>query len=245
MSASESLLANATRDSLWQGRLPLWQPARREGYRFNLDPVLLAGFVEPADHLLDLGAGCGILGLLLLRLGRVERVTAVEVQPQLAALARRNGEEHGHPAERFSVVCGDLRHVECPPAQAVAFNPPYFAAAAGQPAPNRGRDAARHERNGTLDDFVSVAATTLAPGGSLFAIVPAARGDELRTLCTNAGLAAHRVRRVLPRVDEAPNHLLLEARRGGVETNTEEPLVVHARHGEFSAEVLALVDGPA
>ena len=54
------------RDTFWGGRLTLWQPARRAGYRFNIDPVLLASAVPSGDHAIDLGAGCGILGILLL-----------------------------------------------------------------------------------------------------------------------------------------------------------------------------------
>src|SRR5262249_23627204 len=64
-----------TQDAIFSGRLRLCQPARGAGYRFNLDPVLLAGFAAGGEHVVDLGAGCGVLGLALLVLGKAERLT--------------------------------------------------------------------------------------------------------------------------------------------------------------------------
>lgn len=237
-----------TLDTLWRGKIELCQPARGKGYRFNLDPVLLAGFVEPtaneSDIVVDLGAGCGVLGLLLLALGKARRVVAVEVQPQLAELAAQNGARNGHGETTYAVHCGDLRQLELPAAAAVVFNPPYFEKNAGRAAHHAGRDGARRELHGTLADFVDVAARLLSPGGSAYAIVPVARGDELATLFTGAGLCDIRSRAVCPRSEEAANHTMVAARAGAAGHRTEPPLIVHAGTGrDFTTEVQRLVDG--
>lgn len=252
-------VAWASRDALWRGRLPLWQPARGRGYRFTLDAVLLASFAPAVQdgEALDLGAGCGIVGLMLLALGKAARLTAVERQPSAAALATRNVADYGWQ-QRARVVCGDLREGGLPSADLVTFNPPYFALAHSKPSTEPGRDAGRRECFGTLADFVARAASCLRPSGQLACIVPYARRAELRLLVQRAGLVDVDGRPVRPRAAAAPLHLLLSARRpasGFVAPAALDdaapvaawrpPLVVHADAGGYTREVQDLIDGPA
>jgi tRNA1Val (adenine37-N6)-methyltransferase len=177
-----------TRDSLWGGQVTLWQPGRGAGYRFNLDPVLLAAFTRARGHVLDVGAGCGVIGLLLLRAAQAERVTAVEVQPELAALARQNASENGF-AERLAVLEGDVRRLELPAVDAVVCNPPYFKLAEGRGAPHDGREIARHERHGDLAELVTAGAGALRHGGTFALIITAQRANELCSVLGAAGAA--------------------------------------------------------
>ncbi len=236
-------LGAATRDALLGGELILWQPPRGGGYRFNIDPVLLSGFVAPAAHVLDLGAGCGVLGLLLLKTGQAQRVTAVEIQPDLAAFAKRNGTEN-NLADLFDVITGDLRQVEIPSVDAVVFNPPYFAAGSGRAPPDPGRGAARHEMHGTLADFVRVAVDRVRDGGAISVVVRQARADELSEAFVAGGATISRRRDVQPRPEAAPNHVFIEARRGAHASQpvVESPLIVHSGEGRaYSDEVRRLL----
>ena len=231
-----------SRDTLLSGRLVLTQPARGHGYRFNLDPVLLAGFVGPAERVIDLGAGVGVIGLLLLAKHKAASVVAVERQAALAALARDNGTANGL-GSRFTVHEADLRTVQLDPADLVVFNPPYFAGHTGRRAKDVGRDEGRHERHGTLADFVAAAVRLRAPGGRIAAIVPTARVAELQTLLSEAALGAQRRREVRPRQGEPVNHWLVEAQEGRAVT-LEAPLVVHQGTArEFTPEVAAYLAG--
>jgi tRNA1Val (adenine37-N6)-methyltransferase len=237
--------AQAQRDTFWQGRLTVFQPARGCGYRFNLDPVLLAQFAEPAQHVLELGAGCGILSLLLLASGRAARVTAVEVQPELAELCQRNAAANGLD-QHLQVLRGDLRHTALPQADAVVFNPPYFAAHTGKASPQWGRDAARHERHGTLSDFVKAAAAAVVPGGPVAAIVPAGRSEELQGLFAAAQLAQVCQQDVCAREGQSPGHVLMVARQGPATFTQRPALVIHTGVGrDFTAGVAAWIEGPA
>ncbi len=236
-----------TRDSLWGGRLVLWPPARGEGYRFNLDPVLLCGFARAAPRMVDLGTGCGVIGLLLLAQGKAQHVIGVEIQPELAALARRNVEENGL-ADRCEIREGDLRHLTLPPCDAVIFNPPYFRRHETRASPDAGRDGGRRERYGELGDFVAVAGRMLEEGGALSTMVPASRFPELVDLLLRHGFSLLRQRAVVSRAGQTPRHMLVEARRGmGQPLCEERPLIVHEPHGHaLTAEVqvmLAPVDG--
>lgn len=235
-------MTNPTRDTLLGGELVLWQPARGQGYRFNLDPVLLAGFAPAARHVVDLGAGCGVLGLLLLALDKAERVTAIERQSQLADLARRNAKENGLSG-RVAVVTGDIRQVEPPRADAAVFNPPYFKLGEGRAPADPGRSAARHEQHGTLADFVDRALDTVRDSGPISLIVRQQRAGELRRLARERDVSIVRSRAVVPRTGDAPQHALVELRASGGATEiVEPPLVVHAGAGRaYSDEVRALL----
>ena len=253
--SADAPMLPAVRDALWQGRLPLWQPARKDGYRFNLDSVLLAGFVDagPHRHVMDLGAGCGIIGLMLLASGKAQTLTSVERQPALAGLIRRNFALYGL-GPRARLIAGDLRTAALPRANRVVFNPPYFPRASSRANAHPGRDAGRRELHGTLADFVARAAAHLTCDGELCAIVPYARAQEVQAACARAGLRLRRRRRVQRAVNAPPRHALLAAGAIFAGEAADEvapawlpPLVVHdpARASGYAAEVEALIAGPA
>jgi len=77
------------------GDLIIAQPAR--GYRYGLDPFLLAAFVRPRlrESIVDLGTGCGVIALLLARRWKTLKVWGVELQPELFQLAEENIRRNG------------------------------------------------------------------------------------------------------------------------------------------------------
>ena len=93
---------------LFGGRLTLEQP--REGYRFSIDSVLLAWWVdfETEDKIVDAGCGVGVVGLTLACCRGARDVTGVELQETLANLARGNAAANG-ASDRFSVLEADVR----------------------------------------------------------------------------------------------------------------------------------------
>src|SRR5262245_58488176 len=132
------LAPEVTDDALFGGALSLRQPARRAGYRVNVDAILLGAFAagvleggsrrrSRARHAVDLGSGVGAIGLTLLHLDAAAHVTMVEIDPSLARLAEANAERNGWSA-RVEVVCGDAAGVSASltaKADLVVCNPPY------------------------------------------------------------------------------------------------------------------------
>ena len=58
-------MASYTTDTFFNGRIQVRQ--NRAGYRFSIDAVLLAYQAAPrsGDKVIDLGAGCGIISLIM------------------------------------------------------------------------------------------------------------------------------------------------------------------------------------
>ncbi|XXF75068.1 methyltransferase [Myxococcaceae bacterium GXIMD 01537] len=238
-----------TLDSICGGRVRLLQ--RRAGYRFSLDPILLAHFAEGEGRarrgpVIDLGTGTGIIPLILSRrLGRRD-VTGLELQPRLYALAERN--IHLNRVEHeVTLVRGDLRRVDrlfSPASFAqVLCNPPYRPRAAGAASAQPERALARHELACELADVARAAAYLLAPRGGLYLVYPAARLAELAEVLRGERLEPRTVRLVHPRADRPAKLVLLHAVKGGRSCLTvRPPLVLHAADAQaFTDEVIAML----
>ena len=89
------LFENERIDDLEINDLRLIQNA--EGYCFTSDSVLLANIVKArkTDKILDVGAGSGIISILLAGKMGYGNVSALEIQKNMAALAARNVEMNG------------------------------------------------------------------------------------------------------------------------------------------------------
>lgn len=236
-----------TVDEVCRGELQLEQP--RRGYRFNIDAVLLARFAGARtsgvpEHVVDLGAGCGVVGLLLARAWPACRLTLVEMQPPLAEACRRNAERNGM-AGRTRVVEGDLRDTagwagDLGDASLAVCNPPFFPLGSGRVSERPEIAAARHEVHCTLDELVGACAAGIPSAGTLALIHDAARRDELLETLARAGFDACTLRPVHPYAERPATRVLVHAARaaGGARFLRElPPLVVNDEASRYSAEV--------
>lgn len=240
---------NETIDELSLGNLQLIQAEK--GYRFSLDPVLLARFSEviSADTVVDLGTGCGILPLVLAKLTTAQKLIGIELQPQQAERARRNAELN-NLQQRVQIIAGDLRQVRqlLPVASSdlVVSNPPYRQPGSGRISPEDERAAARHELAGGLSDFVDAASWLLKNGGSFAIIYLAERLPELLQQMNAKGIEPKRLRMIHPRAQEPARMVLVEGRKNGRPgLQVEKPLIVYRGEGrDYSAEILEMYETP-
>jgi tRNA1(Val) A37 N6-methylase TrmN6 len=164
-----------TNDAVLDGRLRLRQPAR--GHRVGHDAILLAAATgaKSGDHAVELGAGVGAAGLALAR--RVEglRVTLVEIDPALAALAADNAQRNGLGNRVTSVVLDVTAPARAfveaglPPSSAarVLMNPPFNDTARQKASPDPDRRAAHVAPPKTLATWLRAASRLLAAHGAL------------------------------------------------------------------------------
>jgi len=239
-------------DSLRRGGVPFVQP-RGRGLRVTIDPVLLVHFLVDQcgeGPVVDLGTGVGILPLLLASQGWPGPFVGVELQPELALLARENAFLNRLDPARFQVLEGDLRAVgePLPPGGAswVVTNPPYQALGQGRSSPDPARALACHELGCSLAELAPVARRLLRPGGQLALILPGEREAEALDLLGKADLAPRRLRRVITRAGHPPTRLLLQAEAGGHGPLQEEPaLQLYQPGGGYTGEVARYLDGGA
>ena len=236
-----------TVDALLYGEIKLAQ--RKKGYRFSLDAILLADFVhtKPADRIIELGSGCGVIPLWLSRRREFKSILGVEIQPELARLARQNVSLNGEEG-RIQILEEDLRELtqkmEKGSYDIVICNPPYRKAASGRLNPDRERAIARHEICCTLEDVVRVTSHLLHLQGRFFTISLAERYAELLKELLRWRMSPVRVRFVHPRLEEKASHFLLEARIGSSKGFVVlPPLFVYRDGREYTHTMLQIFRG--
>ncbi len=205
-------------DQLWPG-----------GFRFlfddglfqpGTDSFLLGSFprLRRGLRVCDLGAGTGLLGLLLLAREPSLQVTNVELQEAAVDLARQNAALNGL-TDRVINLQADLREKDqLPPAGSfdlVVSNPPYFEVGRGAEARCSERRIARTDHTCTLPQLCTAASLLLHHGGAFCLIFRAERMAELFACLQGCALEPKRLRLVQNTAQSAPKLLLLEARKGG------------------------------
>jgi tRNA1Val (adenine37-N6)-methyltransferase len=220
--------------------LRIAQPAK--GYRYGIDPFLLADFVQPRlrEKVVDLGTGCGIIALLLARRWPTLTLWGVELQPELSRFARENVCRNGLE-ERCTVIEGDARRIaDLLPAGRfgrVVANPPFRSPAAGRISPEPQKALARQELAFCLSDLAAAAASLLDHGGILDIIHLPERLPEIFNTLGKRELEPKRLRLVHSFAGSAPEMALISARKGGRPgLKVESPLVLFRRKGEYTRE---------
>jgi tRNA1(Val) A37 N6-methylase TrmN6 len=237
-------MVSISHDTLFAGQLYCSQS--RSGYRFSIDAVLLAHFANPRrqDMVLDLGAGCGVISLIMAYRHPSIVLTCLEIQDDLAALIFDNICQNDL-ADRMRLLRGDWRYVqELLPVGSydlVVCNRPYYRLGSGRQNLEAEQAVARHELQSSLPDIVKAAVFALRTKGRLVMIYPAARGAALLAALRRGGLEPKRLQVVYPYPGAVGTLLLVEAMKGGGEELTVlPPLCIHDRPGgEYSPEVAA------
>jgi tRNA1(Val) A37 N6-methylase TrmN6 len=231
-----------TLDTFYRGRVLVLQ--KKRGYRFAVDAPLLADFIRtrPADELLELGTGSGIIALLL-GVKSFNHITAIEIQAALANLARRNVVANRREG-KITVVQGDFREYSRRKKFDVVFsNPPYIGKKAGFLSATPEKSVAKHELKCDIQEVMRVTAKLLKKNGRAYFVYPARRRDDLRNAAESCGLRLKTLRFVLPRKGAEANLFLAECRFGAQRTRVEPPLVLYDVRGGHTREARLIFEG--
>lgn len=236
-----------TLDALFGGRLKIIQ--KKEGYRFSIDALLLASFVQarPQNRIIDLGTGCGIIPLILAYQKRGQKIIGVEIQPSLADLARRNvllnnfGGQIEIWEKDFKELWGENQREFF---DLVITNPPYRRLGAGRLNPHPEKAIARHEIKATLPDILQIAHYLLKEKGRLGIIYPARRAVDLFQELRQKRLEPKKLQFVHSRPNEEARLVLVEAFKAGrAQTEVLPPFILYATKGEYSPAAQKIFQG--
>ena len=215
---------------------------KRASFRFGTDAVLLADFAAPKskDKVVDLGTGTGVLCLLMA--GHVDgaQFDAVEIQEDMADMARRSVEINGLQ-NRIRVHHMDMREAPkalgCGKTSLVVCNPPYSPAGTSLVSDSAGERISRHAEDIDIEDICRAGAALLKNGGRFALVYPAPRMLQLMTALRACHMEPKRVRIVMDKPGAVPKIVLVDAvKLGGEMLHWLPPLILKDEHGEYTDE---------
>ena len=184
-------------------------------FPLSTDSIALSGFVRLPRRatVLDLGSGCGTLGLLLCAKDAGCTVTGVEIDKCAHDMALHNAKSNGIES-RLTSICADLRaipsHLAAGNFHCCVSNPPYFSAG---PESKR-TPGARHETLCTPEDLFHTAARALRFGGDFFLVHKPDRLAELCACAATHGLTPKRLQLLRHKAADPVALILLQCRKG-------------------------------
>ena len=185
-------------------------------FPLSTDSMVLAHFLNlpKQARVLDLGSGCGTLGLLLCAREPGCAVTGVELDSAAHACALDNIQRNG-VSGRMESICADLRSVPekfLPGSfSCCVSNPPYFS---GGPA-SKDTPLARREDFCNLKELMHSAAWALKYGGDFFLVHKPERLGDIIVRAAESDMEAKRLLLVRHRPDAPISIIALQLRKGG------------------------------
>ncbi|MCK5695850.1 MAG: methyltransferase [Desulfobacula sp.] len=101
------------------------------GYRFSMDPFILAGHVQPigVEKIVDIGCGCAIIPLILAFRYPDTSIIGVEIQKELSWFARQNIIAN-NLENTIRIIHKDIKNIQVSDingkADIIISNPPYI-----------------------------------------------------------------------------------------------------------------------
>ena len=242
----------------------------KDGYRYNSDSLFLWDFArkncsfKASQSLLDVGCGCGILGLLLARDFNCA-LSCIDIQPQNCELAQINAQANGIKA---TIICADffkdwesgnsripsdfdensrIPSKSCQRNQIferIICNPPFYDF--GGENKNAHKNTSRNASSFDISAFASKCSKLLAPKGELVLCYDARLVDRLLQALLEAELKPIKLAFLHSKPSKPANVVLVVAKKG-----TKSPLCVfgslfacneNGAHTDFAKEVFIQAD---
>ena len=160
-------------------------------YKFTSDAIKLAKFcnIKHTDNVLDVCAGCGVVGLYAYSLVKCNKIYFDEIQPEMCELISRNIELN-NLSGIAKVINKDLNELALldfeKPLDVILCNPPYFKLN-GKIKADEKLAICRHEIKTNLEQIISKASELIKNSGRFYIIIPADRLAECVVLVSKFG----------------------------------------------------------
>ncbi|MGB0921940.1 MAG: tRNA1(Val) (adenine(37)-N6)-methyltransferase [Alphaproteobacteria bacterium] len=234
-------MSDLTLDDFLGGAVKAYQP--RKGFRAGIDSVMLAAAVpaRPGDQMLEAGIGPGVAAMCLAHRLPDCHITGVEIQPEIAALARQNAEKGG----QIRVVCADATARPAPLKDQqfdhAYANPPFFDVAKGLLSPDISKARSLAISADGLERFVDFMIRRTKEGGTVTIVHRAEKLADLLALSAGrlGGLA---VFPLWPRAGAAAKLVLVQGTKGSKAPLTiTAGLVLHETDNSFTPQAQAIL----
>lgn len=211
--------------------------------KIGTDGVLLGAWtpLPVSGNALDIGCGSGLVSMLIAQRNPLLTITAVEIEPDAAAMAGNNIACSPF-ADRIEVICSDIRNYQKHKQHKfdlIVSNPPYFQTALKGKENNRNR--ARHDLTLNFDELSETVSLLLQETGVFALILPHASFDNFRNIAAGYGIFPSGITYVLHRPEAPYNRVLATFGKRSIVRPTVTSLIIMDNDKEYSQQYLELV----
>ncbi len=239
----KKLLTEFTLDSIIRPEFTFYQPVN--GYRINIDTVILYGFAiqQARGNVLEIGSASGVTGILLSKHHKVTGVTGVEIERSSYEASLKNLELHACE-KKVTFINRDInayKQLFKPQSfHTLITNPPFYRQGTGKRSKKRGTDTARSDGYLTIEDVFKAARYLLKPDGCLIMLFLTCRINDV--FLNARGFHIEEIRFVHRTALKPSDVFLMLARKGrGKQLRVIPPLIVHETNG-YSKEMISMLN---
>ncbi len=209
-------------------------------YKFTTDAVLLANFVKNAKgkSILEIGAGCGVVSILICAKKQPEKILALEIQENLYELAVKNVALNDLNDKIIVENCDVKNFSQNDAFDVVVCNPPYRKITSGQEPKDESKAICLTEKELTFEQLCKKVFSLLKVKGSFYFCYPANRVAEAIFVLKSFKLEPKELTIVQPKPESEPNLALIMAQKGANEgLKLNSPLLMCDENGKYTKEM--------
>ena len=219
----------------------------KKGFCFGIDSVLLSDFakeIKKDSKVLDLGTGTGIISILLCGKTNLKEIIGVEIQKDVYEMAQRSAKLN-QLENKFKLLNEDIKNLSkifpTNSFDAIVTNPPYKKENTGLKNENKSLEISRHEVMCSINDIAIISSKLLNNNCSLYMVHRPDRLIDIIEALRKNNLEPKKIRFVYPKINKAPNLVLIKATKGGKPfLKIENPLIVYKEDGTYTNEILKI-----
>ncbi|MFC3335233.1 tRNA1(Val) (adenine(37)-N6)-methyltransferase [Flavobacterium palustre] len=211
--------------------------------KVGTDGVLLGSWT-PINHnpfsILDIGAGTGIIALMLAQRSHAEQIDALEIDEDAYEQAVENFENSPWGDRLFCFHAGLDEFVEEPEDEydLIVSNPPFYAE--DYKSNSEQRDLARFQDAMPFEELIEAAALLLSENGIFSVIIPHKEEENFLALANEFELYPIKITRVKGTPTSEIKRSLLAFTRNEVSTIEIDELVIETARHQYTAEYIEL-----
>jgi len=209
----------------------LYQP--KNGYCYNSDTLFLYDFITNfpiKKNVLEVGAGCGVLGLLVARDFQIN-LTVIEIQETMVKFIEKNSKYNQIEVE---IINDDLLNCKFNKKfEYIISNPPFYPS--NKKSDNKIKQIARYDENLPMKEFFEKVNSILTEQGEFIFCYEASRFDEVTKMLPKP-LKIIDVKFVYPKKEKFANLVMIRAKRHAKSMIKFHTPIFNFDNDEFSIE---------
>ena len=210
--------------------------------KVGTDGVLLGAWadVQDAKEILDIGAGTGVIAIMLAQRKSDAKVDAVEIDSSACRTAEQNmrNSPFSNRLNSFEEPIQDYAKITRKEYDLIVCNPPFFTG--GTLSAQTSRNEVRHTIKLPNGELLSSVRRLLKKNGKFCVILPFIEGLRFKELARNYNFHCSKVTQVKSKKEKPVERLLLQFEKSNLPEITNELIIQFEKRNDFTPDYIDL-----